>query len=183
MIITKDDLHEYLSCDKTALCKEYRRPKWDDDIWKFERALRFHEYYYNNKRQNPLNRIFCKYWAWRHHILGLRLGFTVPINACGKGLRLSHYGSIVINGNAKIGDFCDIHSGVNIGQKGGGKINSINVPTIGNHVWIGPGAKLFGKIFIADHCQIGANAVVNKDFNIPYSIIAGVPAKVLKTSK
>jgi serine O-acetyltransferase len=42
---------------------------------------------------------------------------------------------------------------------------------------------LFGKIFIADHCQIGANAVVNKDFNIPYSIIAGVPAKVLKTSK
>ncbi len=41
MIITKDDLHEYLSCDKQVLCKEYCLPKWNDDIWIFERALRF----------------------------------------------------------------------------------------------------------------------------------------------
>lgn len=38
----------------------------------------------------------------------------------------------------------------------------------------------FGKITIADGCQIGANAVVNKSFDTPGSVIAGYPAKVLK---
>ena len=61
-----------------------------------------------------------------------------------------------------------------------GKINSANVPVVGNYVWIGPGAKLFGKIRIADHCQIGANAVVNKSFEVPHSVIVGCPAKVIK---
>lgn len=97
----------------------------------------------------------------------------------GKGLRLSHYGSIIINGKARLGDFCDLHSCVNIGQNGG-KENSINTPTIGDRVWIGPGAKLFGKITITDGCQIGANAIVNKSFDTPGSVIAGCPAKVLK---
>lgn len=179
MIKTKEDLREYLECDKTHLGIKYSKPKWNDDIWKFEIALRFHEYYYNN-RNGFINNILCKYWAWCQHKLGVRLGFTIPVNTCGKGLRLSHYGSIVINGKAKLGIFCDLHSYVNIGQNGGGKENSINSPQIGNNVWIGPGAKLFGKIKIADYCQIGANAVVNKTFDIPGSVIVGCPAKVIK---
>ena len=179
MIHTKEDLREYLKCDKRHLEINYHRPRWNDDIWRFEIALRYHEFYYNNKTC-ILNKFLCKYWAWRHHKLGVRLGFTIPVNACGKGLRLSHYGSVVINGAAKIGDFCDIHSGVKRGRRGGGKINSANVPVVGNYVWIGPGAKLFGKIRIADHCQIGANAVVNKSFEVPHSVIVGCPAKVIK---
>lgn len=63
---------------------------------------------------------------------------------------------------------------------GGGKENSMNSPQIGNNVWIGPGAKLFGRIKIADYCQIGANAVVNKTFDILGSVIVGCPAKVIK---
>lgn len=78
-----------------------------------------------------------------------------------------------------MGDFCDLHSCVNIGQNRGEE-NSISTPTIGDRVWIGSGAKLFGKITIADGCQIGANAVVNKSFDTPGSVIAGYPAKVLK---
>lgn len=119
MIKTKEDLREYLECDKTHLGIKYSKPKWNDDIWKFEIALRFHEYYYNN-RNGFINNILCKYWAWCQHKLGVRLGFTIPVNTCGKGLRLSHYGSIVINGKAKLGIFCDLHSCVNIGQNGGG---------------------------------------------------------------
>lgn len=182
MIQTKKELYDYLECDKKALGKSYAYPRWNDDIWKFERALRYHEYYYNVKKHGIIQKICCAYWAWRHHILGVRLGFTIPVNTCGKGLRLSHYGCIVINGSAVIGDFCDIHSCVNIGQKGGGKKNSVNTPIIGNHVWIGPGAKLFGKIRIADYCQIGANSVVNKDFLLPASVIVGCPAKTIKNN-
>lgn len=51
-------------------------------------------------------------------------------------------------------------------------------PTIGNNCYIGPGAKIFGKIKIGDNVAIGANAVVNKDF--PDGVtIAGVPAKIV----
>ena len=31
------------------------------------------------------------------------------------GLRINHFGNIVVNPEAKIGDWCDIHQGTNIG--------------------------------------------------------------------
>ena len=53
-------------------------------------------------------------------------------------------------------------------------------PQIENNVYIGPCAIIFGKIKIADGCYIGVNAVVNKDFLEPNSVIVGIPAKVIK---
>lgn len=44
-------------------------------------------------------------------------------------------------------------------------------------MYIGPGAKIFGKIKIADGIKIGANAVVNKSFLSAGKTIVGVPAK------
>ncbi len=100
------------------------------------------------------------------------MGFDIPPNTCGAGLRINHYGNIIINPKARIGENLDIHQGVNIGvdMEGG-------VPTIGNSVWIGPRAKLFGDITIADECAVGANAVVNKSFLEKRITITGVPAK------
>ncbi|MEK4268049.1 MULTISPECIES: hypothetical protein [Bacillus] len=54
------------------------------------------------------------------------------------------------------------------------------MPTIGDHVWIGPGAKLFGNIKIANGITIGANAVVNRSFTEENITIAGVPAQKVK---
>ena len=102
------------------------------------------------------------------------MGWDIPINTFGPGLRINHFGLIVVNGNARIGAFCDIHQGVNIGQHG---TSPEDVPTIGDNVWIGPGAKIFGRITIADECAIGANAVVNKSFDESNIAIAGIPAK------
>lgn len=87
------------------------------------------------------------------------------------GVRINHYGLIVINPAAKIGTYCDIHQGVNIGVSTDGE-----APTIGDNVWIGPGAKIFGGIVIGDEIMIGANAVVNKDFRENSCVIAGIPA-------
>lgn len=115
-------------------------------------------------------------WAYVHHRLGIRLGFSIPINVFEYGLRINHYGYVVINPAARIGKFCDIHQGVNIGQK----IEPGSVPTVGDNVWIGPGAKLFGKITIANRVVIGANAVVNKSFTEENITIAGVPAQKVK---
>lgn len=54
-------------------------------------------------------------------------------------------------------------------------------PRIGNNVYIGPGAIIFGNIEIADNISIGANATVNKSFNEQNTVFAGTPAKVVKT--
>jgi acetyltransferase-like isoleucine patch superfamily enzyme len=50
---------------------------------------------------------------------------------------------------------------------------------IGNDVCISTGVKILGGISVGDGAIIGAGAVVTKDVP-PYSIIAGVPAKVIK---
>jgi serine O-acetyltransferase len=50
---------------------------------------------------------------------------------------------------------------VTIGLSGRGEKHG--APTIGNNVYIAPGAKVFGKIHIGDNAMIGANAVVHKD--------------------
>lgn len=50
---------------------------------------------------------------------------------------------------------------------------------IGNDVWIGHNAIIMGGLSIGDGSIIGANAVVTKDVE-PYTIVAGVPARVIK---
>jgi len=47
---------------------------------------------------------------------------------------------------------------------------------IGKDVWIGANAVVLPNVKIADGTIVGAGAVVNKD-TMPYSIVAGVPAK------
>lgn len=52
--------------------------------------------------------------------------------------------------------------------------------TIGNSVWIGMGAKILEGVTIGDNAVIAAGAVVNKNV-APNTIVAGVPARVIKT--
>ena len=51
---------------------------------------------------------------------------------------------------------------------------------MGDNVYIGPGAILFGDIQLANNVTIGANATVNKSFLQENIAIAGTPARVIK---
>ena len=79
----------------------------------------------------------------------------------------------MISPEASIGANARINVCVNIGLK-----NNL-APNIGDNVYIGPGAKLFGGITIGDNVIIGANSVVNKSFTDGVTI-AGVPAEIIK---
>lgn len=50
---------------------------------------------------------------------------------------------------------------------------------VGNDVWIGYGAIIMAGITIGDGAIIGAGAVVTKNVE-PYSIVGGVPAKIIR---
>lgn len=173
MIQSKEDLRYYLDTDKRVYGITKRCPAiYGDWHWKFLIALRHEEYHANNV--GFVHRLLKKWWTLWHSHYGVKMGWDIPINTFGPGLKINHYGLIVVNGNARIGAFCDIHQGVNIGQHGS---RPDDVPIIGENVWIGPGAKIFGKIQIASRCAIGANAVVNKSFIEENISIAGVPAR------
>lgn len=102
----------------------------------------------------------------------------------------------------KLGRFCSLARNVDIGgfdhdyQKvttmpefrfnqmvsGGGKIPKIaehdDYCEIGNDVWIAAGAQVLHKVRIGDGAVVGGGAVVTHDVP-PYSIVVGVPAKVI----
>ena len=75
----------------------------------------------------------------------------------------------------QIGDYCRVQSGVVVGNVG----DDEHRPIMGNHVGLGLGCKVYGKITIGDNVQILPNAVVTHD--VPANaIVGGIPARVIK---
>jgi serine O-acetyltransferase len=181
MINSKQDYISYLEADRIALDK----PKYSlrvllneylkvDLIWKFQRLLRKTEYYKNVKSENSfLGRLVYFFIKRKFKKKSMKLGFSIPENVFGAGLAIIHYGTIVINQNTKIGKNCRIQACVNIGASGGKE----GAPSIGDNVYIGPGAKIYGKIEIPNNCAIAANAAIGKSFYNEGMLIGGVPAK------
>lgn len=74
---------------------------------------------------------------------------------------------MVINPESVIGEHCIIHPNVLIGRTR----NKQGAPKIGNHVFIGNGAKIIGNCTIGDFCFISPGAFITKD--IPSGCVAG----------
>jgi serine O-acetyltransferase len=173
VIKSKSDLSVYLNADKKSRANLVGFwSQTTDEIWQFHKLLRRLEHASNLR----VNFAYRNYLRFRFKRKSVRLGFTIPINVTGPGLSLPHFGSITINGGARIGANCRIHNGVNIGTEAG---KSNTAPTIGDNCYIGPGAKIFGDIVIGPNTVIGANAVVNKSFPEGNQTIAGIPAKIV----
>lgn len=172
MISSYKDYRNYLEADRVALARgRYTFISWlMDDIWNFQRLLRRIEYLQNCKRGFGWS-LLRKFLYFKLHRLAVKLGFSIPVNTFGPGLSIAHYGPIIVNTATRVGKNCRIHVGVNIGEVNG------KAPQIGDNVYIGPGAKLFGDIVIGDNVKIGANAVVNKSFPEGNCTLVGVPAR------
>lgn len=179
MIQNKYDLKHYLEQDKCALMlyENQKRPRpFYDEVWKFQIALRKAEYAVNCKKgilylpYRVLRKIIFHKWS-------IRCGFSIPLNVFEEGLSIAHYGTIVVNANARVGKNCRIQENVNIGASGSEK-----APHIGNNAFIGSGAKIIGDIHIADHIAIGAGAIVVKSFDESSITVAGNPAKKISNN-
>ncbi|WP_299781923.1 serine acetyltransferase [uncultured Formosa sp.] len=103
-------------------------------------------------------------------ITGISIPYTVTL---GKRFYIGHFGGIIINAHAVIGDNCNISQGVTIGVSGIDQKRG--VPVIGNNVYIGAHAVVAGKITVGDGAVIGANSLVTKDV-LGHTTVLGVPA-------
>lgn len=169
MIDTKSRLREALAIESEIYGK-----KWYYDLpvrmterqvlYQHAKYLRQAEYAFNTKK-------FTRHWyLFKLLRIQTRYGISIPMNVVGVGFEIVHLGSVIINAKATVGKYCRVHPGVVVGA------NHDKAPVIGEHVYIGPGAKVFGGIQVADEVQIGANAVLNKSCEEKGAVLAGVPA-------
>lgn len=136
----------------------------------YQRLLRRVEYLQTKKSLGA--KVAYVVTRFRMARLSVRTGISLPAGVAGPGLSLAHYGSIVVNPDARIGAFCRVHSAVNIGVLHG------KSPRIGDMVYLGPGCAVFGDVELGDHVAVGANAVVNASAPAG-SVLAGAPARVV----
>lgn len=104
-------------------------------------------------------------------------GIEIPFSArVGRRVVFEHQHGIVVHGNAVIGDDCIIRQGVTLGIRRMDRLTE--APVLGRGVNVGAGAKILGRVYVGDHADIGANAVVLED--VPAEALAiGVPARTV----
>lgn len=107
-------------------------------------------------------------------------GIQIPVGTqIGNGLRISHFGNIVVNPNVKIGKNFSIAQGALIGSAQGKRCG---VPVIGNNVIVSANAMIVGGIRIGDYTMIAPGAFVN--FDVPeHSIVIGNPGKIITSDR
>lgn len=141
-----------------------------DPIFKLKTLLRRCEYHKNNK-SNIYHFLMFVILRYRFRRLQRKMCSEIGFNVFGKGLIIWHGQRIITNGEARVGDYCSISSGVVIGHGNGG------APHIGNNVEMTINSTIIGDVSIADNVRIGANALVVKDIIEPNTTWGGVPAK------
>ena len=119
------------------------------------------------------NKLIVGWHKYRMRHYGRIMGIQFHPHTIDFGIKLYHWGWMIVNSKAKIGKDLTIYPGVAVGRTEDG------VLTIGDNVFLGLGSKVFGGITIGSNVIVAPNAVVTKD--VPDNcVVAGVPAKIIK---
>lgn len=117
--------------------------------------------------------LYCPFLYITKIITGIQIPAKTKI---GKGLKIAHFGTIVINPQAEIGYNFNIAQGCLVGNAQG---KNAGVPVIGNNVFMGANSIIIGGVKIGDNCLIAPGAFVN--FDMPANSIAiGNPAMIIQ---
>lgn len=186
MIQSKKDLAFYIAADRImngypAFCNLKTILMENSAIWggkvlviKYLYHLRRYAYYYNtHKKMLSWNTIMMTYEHYKVAKLGVKCGFSIGQNSLGYGVVIPHYGTIVINSEARIGNYAVIHTCTCMA--GGDKI-------IGDGFYLSTGSQVVGSVRIGDGVTVAAHSLVNKSFDANV-LIAGAPAVVKRTER
>lgn len=182
MIKTKKELEFYIMADrimagrnKKQTIKEFILGLFTTQnlIIDYLKYMRKKSYYNHSKSKYFLiNKMKALYAGYMFQKLGTKLGFSIGEDVFGYGLVIPHYGTIVVNGGVRVGNYSVLHTCTCIG--GANKI-------IGNALYLSSGAQIMGNITLGDNVSIAANSLVNKSFedNI---LLTGSPASIKRNN-
>jgi serine O-acetyltransferase len=122
----------------------------------------------------PFSIVYRFLYPFTEWLCGIKLSYTVKV---GRRVKIEHFGGMIL-GARSIGDDCTLRQNTTLGIAR--KEQDQGKPIIEERVDIGAGACLLGHIIIGHDSIIGANAVVVRDVP-PYSVVVGVPGRVIKT--
>lgn len=95
----------------------------------------------------------------------------------GPGFYIGHPGDLFI-GPVKMGEDCNISAHARMGRRTDGRGGG-GAPTLGDRVYVGVGAILFGPIHVGSGATIGPLTVVGRNV-APRSMVSGNPMQVLR---
>jgi serine O-acetyltransferase len=161
--------------DWRADLARYPERPWlkEQSIW----ALAVYRFGRRNDRCRPgLLRRLCDRFYWLAFRLTETLtGISIPKSArVGPGLRIYHFGTIIVHANAEIGANCTLRHGVTIGSR----VDDGPVPVVEDDVDLGAYAQVLGGVRIGRGARIGAMSVVLCDVP-PGAVAVGVPARII----
>lgn len=132
--------------------------------------------FFFRKASHSRAKITKLFWSFLMRQCMLRTGIQIPVGTnIGPGLKIGHFGAIVINPFCKIGSNFNIAQGCLIGNSGGKRAG---VPEIGDNVVMGANSIVIGNCHIGNNVLIAPGAFVN--FNVPdNSIVIGNPGVII----
>lgn len=177
MIRTKKELNFYIKADRMMQTGKFKSSLKDklinlivpNYIFKYCKIARKCSYLSNRGGVSPLLSMIYKA---KRRKLGMKLGFSISLDNVGYGIVIPHYGTIVVGAGNQIGNYTVLHTSTCITQ--GKKV-------IGDGFYLSTGAKVIRDVTIGNNVSVGANSLVNSEFE-NNCMIAGNPARKIKDS-
>jgi transferase hexapeptide repeat containing protein len=178
MIKTRKELAFYLQADrmmnrgsfKCSVKEKLRNVIFPDHIMNYLIHMRKADYYAN--RSGAFYKVMSNYHRLFQRKIGIKLGFSISKDVFGYGLVIPHYGTIVVGGGNRIGNYAVLHTSICItnGHK-----------KIGSGLMVSTGAKLTTMENLGDNVTVAANSVVTKSIVESNILLAGAPAVIKKS--
>ncbi len=121
----------------------------------------------------PLSLLYFFLARWVEWTCGITLPYVTRL---GRRVRIWHHSGMILHARS-IGN--DVHIRHNTTFGVARRNENCAIPIIEDRVDIGCGVCVLGNVRIGHDCVIGANAVVLQDAP-PWSVVAGIPARVVK---
>lgn len=127
-----------------------------------------------SEAHNPVFKCFWLFWL---HLTKIITGIQIPAGTqIDKGMRILHFGTIVVNPGTIIGKNFNIAQGCLIGNSAG---KHKGAPVIGDNCYMGANSIIVGGVKIGNDVLVAPGAFVN--FDVPdNSIVIGNPGQIIK---